>query len=117
MSKIEREYKALKKSFIDFIKWYNVTTPNVSKACKESIKTLHGIWKKASLKNSTEVFFDMKEHHTIINTELFMSKQYPDTPWNDYIKNGSGFRLNLMKANIRNDGDFFNKLALFESSD
>ena len=97
--------KNTKSKFIKIIKFIN-QNKEINNQISEEMKTHLGhliqLWKNNDDAN-IEYYFKMKEHHSHINGKI--ENETLKEMWEDYIKSGLEFRIDLMKLN-----DLCNKL-------
>tara|TARA_R110000851_G_scaffold104383_1_gene222115 strand:+ start:95 stop:415 length:321 start_codon:yes stop_codon:yes gene_type:complete len=94
---LKTQYKQVKKSLIDVIKYINENNIDLETDIKSNMKIIIDLWKQQKKQHifHLEFYINMKQYHSYINgnidNEVLMSK------WNIYIQNISNFRIQLMK--------------------
>ena len=93
---ISNNYKQYKKSFSEFIRYYNENSKNLdlSQDTKDAIKFLHCLWKNISAESTLDSFFEMKKYHSIINSSILWKECIT---YKTYISQGLRFRTCWME--------------------
>lgn len=81
---------------IKFINKNHEINNQISEEIKTHLKHLIQLWKNNDYAN-IEYYFKMKEHHSHINGQI--ENETLKEMWEDYIKSGLEFRVDLMKLN------------------
>lgn len=91
---VKENRKDLKKDFIAFVNFYNEHKDELGLNDIEiqSLRDLHEMWKKASKVYEVNFYFDMKNHHTVLNGTLL-----ENTFWRTYIEHFMRFRVQLLQ--------------------
>ena len=90
------------RKIIKFINQNKEINNQISEEMKTHLRHLIQLWKNNDDAN-IEYYFKMKEHHSHINGKI--ENETLKEMWEDYIKSGLEFRIDLMKLN-----DLCNKL-------
>ena len=85
-------YQKTRNAFKAVVVWMNQEKPQLSEHGRQALKDLHACWKAASLQSTLHDFWEMKQYHTIISTEL------ESEVWKVYLDASIKFRLTLMRA-------------------
>lgn len=91
---IKENRKAIKKDFITFVNFYNENKAELAlnDAETEALRLLHGMWKIANNVYEVNFYFDMKNHHSVLNGKLL-----ENSIWKTYIGNFMSFRVTLLR--------------------
>lgn len=94
-------FSKCRKSFIHLILDITSTKIQLNEIERRHLQQLYLKWVNASfLESDLQLFFDMKEHHQILNQRLKFN-----TAWIKYIEAADLFRLQIMMAIHENDDD------------
>jgi len=91
---VKENRKLSKSDFIAFVKFYNEHKEELALNDEEmqSLRDLHEMWKKANKVYEVNFYFNMKDHHTVLNGKLLANDF-----WSKYIENFMRFRVELLK--------------------
>ena len=92
-----QEEKDIRKKFIKIVNYINENNLKLSSDCKKNLKGLIKQWNKKD--KNMEDYFDMKNFHTYIISELNELGGEIKELWDDYLMSGLTFRTKLLKLN------------------
>ncbi|CAL8124025.1 unnamed protein product [Orchesella dallaii] len=91
--------KDCKKDFIQFVNYYNSHRDELcfTDAERDALEKLHAMWKESNKSSTLNFYFEMKEHHTILNGKLLGYREIPKNDlWCNYTDNFMSWRTYAM---------------------
>ncbi|ODN01620.1 hypothetical protein Ocin01_05075 [Orchesella cincta] len=107
--------KDCKRDFIKFVNYYNSHRDQFrfTDDEKDALVKLHAMWKQSNKSSTLNFYFDMKEHHTILNSKLLGYEPEIEKceEWCNYTENFMRWRtLAMARAHMAQRKAFENSM-------